>query len=105
MAYALELNITSIIRDIGISSNNPELALKAVKSDLIEILKIYYAAAFAQEKVPETVREHYEFLGHFAGDSIQCGACETKCPLGVLYETSFPNRRLMIKPLFFNGQR
>ncbi|MCM1223872.1 MAG: aldo/keto reductase [Lachnospiraceae bacterium] len=37
----------------------------------------------AQHTVPETVREHYGALGKKAGDCIQCGACETRCPFGV----------------------
>lgn len=37
----------------------------------------------AQNMVPETVREHYELLGHYAGDCIECGACEKRCPFGV----------------------
>ncbi len=39
--------------------------------------------AKAQGSVPETVREHYEVLEHHAGECIQCGACETRCPFGV----------------------
>lgn len=39
--------------------------------------------AKAQQEVPETVREHYEVLPHHAGECIQCGACETRCPFGV----------------------
>lgn len=35
------------------------------------------------ESVPETVREHYKLLTHHAGECIQCGACETRCPFGV----------------------
>ena len=37
----------------------------------------------AQESVPETVREHYKLLTHHAGECIQCGACENRCPFGV----------------------
>lgn len=37
----------------------------------------------AQGRVPETVREHYEVLPHHAGECIECGACETRCPFGV----------------------
>lgn len=37
----------------------------------------------AQGTVPETVREHYEVLPHHAGECIQCGACQTRCPFGV----------------------
>ncbi|MDO4340697.1 MAG: aldo/keto reductase [Eubacteriales bacterium] len=39
--------------------------------------------ARAQGEVPETVREHYEVLPHHAGECIQCGACETRCPFEV----------------------
>ena len=37
----------------------------------------------AQGRAPETVREHYEVLPHHAGECIECGACETRCPFGV----------------------
>ena len=37
----------------------------------------------AQRELPETVREHYMVLKHHAGDCIQCGACETRCPFDV----------------------
>lgn len=39
--------------------------------------------AKAQKMVPETVREHYGSLEHKAGDCIQCGQCEARCPFGV----------------------
>lgn len=39
--------------------------------------------AKAQETIPETVREHYELLPHHAGECIECGACETRCPFQV----------------------
>ncbi|MCM1326847.1 MAG: aldo/keto reductase [Bacteroidales bacterium] len=37
----------------------------------------------AQRMVPETVREHYNTLTAKAGDCVQCGACEKRCPFGV----------------------
>ena len=37
----------------------------------------------AQASVPETVREHYAALDHHAGECMQCGVCETRCPFGV----------------------
>ena len=37
----------------------------------------------AQGSVPETVREHYAVLEHHAGECIQCGVCETRCPFAV----------------------
>ena len=39
--------------------------------------------AQAQNEMPETVRGHYKALPHHAGECIQCGACETRCPFGV----------------------
>ena len=39
--------------------------------------------AKAQGEVPETVREHYAVLKAKAGDCIQCGACEKRCPFQV----------------------
>lgn len=39
--------------------------------------------ANAQPALPETVREHYAVLGAHAGDCIECGACEKRCPFGV----------------------
>ncbi len=37
----------------------------------------------AQGAVPETVREHYAALPHAAGECVECGACEKRCPFGV----------------------
>ena len=37
----------------------------------------------AQGQIPETVREHYAALPHKAGECIQCGACEGRCPFQV----------------------
>lgn len=37
----------------------------------------------AQGEVPETVREHYKSLEHHAGECVQCGACEGRCPFKV----------------------
>lgn len=39
--------------------------------------------AKAQGEVPETVREHYKALHHTAGECIECGACEERCPFEV----------------------
>ena len=39
--------------------------------------------ARAQGEVPETVREHYAVLRRHAGDCVQCGACEARCPFEV----------------------
>ncbi|MDO5297252.1 MAG: aldo/keto reductase [bacterium] len=39
--------------------------------------------AVMQEKMPETVREHYLALEHRADECLQCGACLSRCPFGV----------------------
>lgn len=51
----------------------------------IEVASVtkFFNLARAQGEIPETVREHYELLAHHAGECIQCGACETRCPFGV----------------------
>lgn len=52
------------------------------KIDMASVTK-FLNLAKAQGNVPETVREHYEVLEHHAGECIQCGACETRCPFKV----------------------
>lgn len=52
------------------------------KLDVASITK-FLNLAVAQGQVPETVRDHYELLGHYAGECIQCGACEARCPFEV----------------------
>lgn len=39
--------------------------------------------ALAQETMPETVREHYKVLPHHAGECVECGSCEERCPFEV----------------------
>ena len=34
-------------------------------------------------RVPDTEREHYRLLEHHAGECVQCGLCEARCPFGV----------------------
>lgn len=50
--------------------------------DVADVTK-FLNLAKAQGSVPETVREHYEVLEHHAGECIQCGVCETRCPFEV----------------------
>lgn len=52
------------------------------KIDVAMVTK-FLNLSLAQGEVPETVREHYDLLGHHAGDCIACGACETRCPFDV----------------------
>jgi len=37
----------------------------------------------ARKTVPETVREHYKVLSAHAGDCVECGLCQERCPFGV----------------------
>ena len=50
--------------------------------DIAMVNKLYDLAVM-QEEVPATVRAHYSQLSANAGDCIQCGGCETRCPFGV----------------------
>ena len=52
------------------------------KIDIAYVTK-FLNLAVAQKNIPETVREHYAALNHHAGECIQCGVCETRCPFGV----------------------
>ncbi|MBR2773996.1 MAG: aldo/keto reductase [Selenomonadaceae bacterium] len=52
------------------------------KIDIAYVTKFLHLTE-AQSSVPETVREHYAALNHHAGECIQCGVCETRCPFGV----------------------
>jgi predicted aldo/keto reductase-like oxidoreductase len=52
--------------------------------------------AKAQKEIPETVREHYALLDHHAGECIQCGSCETRCP----FEVSIIENMKQAKELF-----
>ncbi|XBX09273.1 hypothetical protein QMP26_15245 [Enterocloster clostridioformis] len=44
---------------------------------------MFSSLAAARGKVPETVRKHYELLGHYGGECIRCGSCGTRCSFGV----------------------
>ena len=50
--------------------------------DVADVTK-FLNLALAQGGAPETVREHYAALEHHAGECVQCGACEKRCPFGV----------------------
>ncbi len=52
------------------------------KIDIAYVTK-FLNLTIAQKSIPETVREHYAALEHHAGECIQCGVCETRCPFGV----------------------
>ena len=50
--------------------------------DIAYVTKFLHLAE-VQGTMPETVREHYAALSHHAGECIQCGVCETRCPFSV----------------------
>ncbi len=50
--------------------------------DVADVTKLLHLAE-AQGGVPETVREHYGLLAHHAGECVQCGVCEPRCPFAV----------------------
>ena len=52
------------------------------KISVADVTKFLHLAE-AQKSLPETVREHYALLPHHAGECVQCGVCETRCPFGV----------------------
>lgn len=54
----------------------------AKKINIADVTK-FLNLALSQNQVPETVREHYNALSAHAGDCIECGLCETRCPFGV----------------------
>lgn len=53
-----------------------------VKIDIADVTK-FLNLAKSSGTIPETVREHYKVLKHHAGECIQCGSCEKRCPFGV----------------------
>ena len=54
------------------------------KIDIASVTKfLNLALAGGNDKVPETVREHYAVLEHHAGECVACGVCEKRCPFGV----------------------
>lgn len=50
--------------------------------DVASVTK-YLNLCLAQGSVPTTERGHYELLEHHAGECIECGGCESRCPFGV----------------------
>lgn len=54
------------------------------KIDIASVTKfLNLALAGGNDKVPETVREHYKLLDHHASECVACGVCEKRCPFGV----------------------
>ena len=55
-----------------------------VDIDIDRINKLLSIAKMYDEKsIPQEIRDAYEKLEHHAGECIQCGACESRCPFGV----------------------
>lgn len=60
--------------------------------DISEITK-FLNLVKAQGEIPETVREHYKSLSHKAGECIECGACEHRCPFKVEVRKNMRNAK------------
>ena len=57
LAYAKELKEQGVIRHIGLSSHNPEVALAAVKSGSIEVLMFSVNPCYDLQPASEDVEE------------------------------------------------
>ena len=51
--------------------------------DVAQVNKYLDLAQAQKDNVPESVREHYLTLDHTAGECVECGACEKRCPFAV----------------------
>ncbi len=49
----------------------------------IAMVNKFYDLASAYDKVPESIRKHYQALDHTASECIGCQGCESRCPFGV----------------------
>jgi len=49
----------------------------------IAMVNKFYDLAVQQPAVPESLRAHYQALGHTAADCVGCQSCEARCPFGV----------------------
>ena len=49
----------------------------------IALVNKYLDLALIQESVPETLKNHYDLLGHKANECIECGLCMKNCPFSV----------------------
>ena len=47
------------------------------------ISSVWKNGQYERSRVPDTERMHYEVLEKHAGDCLQCGMCETRCPFDV----------------------
>ncbi|SDF37791.1 aldo/keto reductase [Sporomusa acidovorans] len=54
-------------------------------SKMIDIASVnkYLDLALIQDRVPETIKNHYDLLEHHANECIECGHCMKNCPFGV----------------------
>jgi predicted aldo/keto reductase-like oxidoreductase len=63
LAYAKELKEKGVIKHIGMSSHNPQVALKAVESGWIDVLMFSINPAYDMEKADTEVDDLVEFKG------------------------------------------
>lgn len=63
--------------------------------DIAMVNKLFDLAS-AHDHIPGSVRSHYEDLSAHAGDCVQCGACEKRCP----FEVPIRERMAQARALF-----
>ena len=49
----------------------------------IAMVNKLYDLALMQEKIPDSLKAHYQGLSANAADCVACGGCESRCPFGV----------------------
>lgn len=63
LAYARELKQNGVIRHIGMSSHNPNIALKAVESGIVDVLMFSINPAYDMESAETDIYDLMEFKG------------------------------------------
>lgn len=63
LAYAKKLKQNGVIRHIGMSSHNPHIALKAVKSGVVDVLMFSINPAYDMESAETDICDLMEFKG------------------------------------------
>ena len=62
----------------------------------IAMVNKFYDLASAQDRIPESVMEHYKALGHTASECVGCRGCEARCP----FEVKVADRMIKTAELF-----
>ena len=77
LAYAKELKQNGVIRHIGMSSHNPHIALKAVKSGVVDVLMFSINPAYDMERAETDIHALMEFKGMEKGSLVVDEARQT----------------------------